>query len=89
MANGNMGDLSMTLTLQSRVEDETRKIIQELNKVDASGKRAQEALNLIKEAASGIKGAEGSRVLVLPSPNYPKRLAIFQATRRFCHRWIL
>ncbi len=59
MANGNMGDLSMRLTLQSRIEDETRKIIQELNKVDASGRKAQEALSLIKTAVSGIKGAEG------------------------------
>ena len=53
-----MGGLSMTLTLQSRIEEETRKIIKALNDVDASGQKAQEAIKLISTAASGIQGAE-------------------------------
>ena len=56
MASGNMGDLEFSLTLKSRVEDETRKVIQELNKVDASGKKAQEALTAIAEAVRSIDG---------------------------------
>lgn len=44
MASGNMGDLSMTLTLKSRMEDEVKKIVDQLNKLDESGKKAQGAL---------------------------------------------
>ena len=60
MAGGNMGDLSMTLTLKSRIEDETKKIIRELNKVDSTGKQAQNALEAISEATKGI-GDKGGR----------------------------
>lgn len=55
-----MGDLSMTLTLKSRIEDETKKIIRELNKVDSTGKQAQNALEAISEATKGI-GDKGGR----------------------------
>ena len=54
MAGGNMGDLRMSLTLQSRIEDETRKIIRALNNVDASGQKAQQALEMIRSAVAGI-----------------------------------
>ena len=54
MAGGNMGDLSFSLTLKSRIEDETKKIIKDLNKVDETGKRAQQALEAISEAVKGI-----------------------------------
>ena len=49
-----MGDLSFSLTLKSRIEDETKKIIKDLNKVDETGKRAQQALEAISETVKGI-----------------------------------
>ena len=55
-----MGDLSFSLTLKSRIEDETKKIIRELNKVDSTGKQAQNALEAISEATKGI-GDKGGR----------------------------
>jgi hypothetical protein len=65
MAGGNMGDLSFSLTLKSRIEEETKKIIRELNKVDATGKQAQNALEAISEATKGIgdKGGQGLKKL--------------------------
>ena len=59
MASGNMGDLSMTLTLKSRMEDEVKKIVDQLNKLDESGKKAQVALEKIRDSVSGVKGADG------------------------------
>ena len=55
-----MGDLSFSLTLKSRIEDETKKITKELNKIDATGKQAQNALEAISEATKGI-GDKGGR----------------------------
>lgn len=55
-----MGDLSFSLTLKSRIEEETKKIIRELNKVDSTGKQAQNALEAISEATKGI-GEKGGR----------------------------
>lgn len=65
MAGGNMGDLSFSLTLKSRIEEETKKIIRELNKVDSTGKQAQNALEAISEATKGIgdKGGQGLKKL--------------------------
>ena len=60
MAGGNMGDLSFSLTLKSRIEEETKKITKELNKIDATGKNAQNALEAISEATKGI-GDKGGR----------------------------
>lgn len=60
MASGNMGDLSFSLTLKSRIEEETKKITKELNKIDATGKQAQNALEAISEATKGI-GDKGGR----------------------------
>lgn len=60
MAGGNMGDLSFSLTLKSRIEEETKKIIRELNKVDSTGKQAQNALEAISEATKSI-GDKGGR----------------------------
>ena len=54
MVAGNMGDLSMSLTLKSRMEDEVKKIVDQLNKLDATGEKAQGALDKIRDAASGI-----------------------------------
>lgn len=54
MADGNMGDISFSLTLKSRVEEETRKVIKSLNSVDETGKRAQQALEAIAEATKGV-----------------------------------
>ena len=54
MAGGNLGDLSMTLTLKTRMEAESKKLINALNKIDVTGKRAQDALNLITEATSTL-----------------------------------
>lgn len=55
-----MGDLSFSLTLKSRIEEETKKITKELNKIDATGKQAQNALEAISEATKGI-GDKGVR----------------------------
>lgn len=55
-----MGDLSFSLTLKSRIEEETKKIIRELNKVDSTGKQAQNALEAISEATKCI-GDKGGR----------------------------
>lgn len=55
-----MGNLSFSLTLKSRIEEETKKIIRELNKVDSTGKQAQNALEAISEATKGI-GDKGGR----------------------------
>lgn len=55
-----MGDLSFSLTLKSRIEEETKKITRELNKVDSTGKQAQNALEAISEATKGI-GEKGGR----------------------------
>jgi hypothetical protein len=65
MAGGNMGDLSFSLTLKSRIEEETKKITKELNKIDATGKQAQNALEAISEATKGIgdKGGQGFKKL--------------------------
>lgn len=65
MASGNMGDLSFSLTLKSRIEEETKKITKELNKIDATGKQAQNALEAISEATKGIgdKGGQGFKKL--------------------------
>lgn len=54
MAGGNLGDLSMTLTLKTRMEEESKKLINALNKIDVTGKRAQDALNLITEATATL-----------------------------------
>lgn len=60
-----MGDISFSLTLKSRIEEETNKIIKELNKVDSTGKQAQNALEAISEATKGIgdKGGAGLKKL--------------------------
>ena len=60
-----MGDLSFSLTLKSRIEEETKKITKELNKIDATGKQAQNALEAISEATKGIgdKGGQGFKKL--------------------------
>ena len=50
MATGNLGDLEMSLTLKSRVEDEVKGIVRSMNSLDASGKRAQEAIDAISTA---------------------------------------
>nr|DAU24792.1 MAG TPA: tail tape measure protein [Caudoviricetes sp.] len=65
MAGGNMGDISFSLTLKSRIEEETKKITKELNKIDATGKQAQNALEAISEATKGIgdKGGQGFKKL--------------------------
>lgn len=55
-----MGDISFSLTLKSRIEEETKKITKELNKIDATGKQAQNALEAISEATKGI-GDKGGR----------------------------
>ena len=60
-----MGDLSFSLTLKSRIEDEAKKITKELNNIDATGKQAQNALEAISEATKGIgdKGGPGLKKL--------------------------
>lgn len=60
-----MGDISFSLTLKSRIEEETKKITKELNKIDATGKQAQNALEAISEATKGIgdKGGQGFKKL--------------------------
>ena len=56
MADGNMGDMSFSLTLKARLEDETKKVLQVLNGIDATGKRAQIALDGVAQAVNSIGG---------------------------------
>ena len=81
MADGNMGDLSFSLTLKSRIEEETKKITKELNKIDATGKQAQNALEAISEATKGIgdKGGQGLKKLTTLLKNYIVTLVCIQA----------
>lgn len=44
----------MTLTLKTRMEEESKKLINALNKIDVTGKQAQDALNLITEATATL-----------------------------------
>jgi hypothetical protein len=55
MATGNLGDLEMSLTLKSRVEDEVKGIVRSMNSLDASGKRAQEAIDAISSAFKSMR----------------------------------
>lgn len=56
MAGGNLGDLSFSLTLKARLEDETKKVLQALNGIDATGKRAQSVLDGVAQAVNSIGG---------------------------------
>ena len=60
MAGGNLGDLSFSLTLQSRIEQEAKYIVQALNKVDSTGQKAQNALNAVTAAVSRM-GTDGAK----------------------------
>lgn len=81
MAGGNMGDLSFSLTLKSRIEEETKKIIRELNKVDSTGKQAQNALEAISEATKGIgdKGGRGFEKLNNFVKELRRNIAVFSS----------
>ncbi len=56
MADGNLGDLSFSLTLKARLEEETKKVLQVLNGIDATGRRAQDVLNGVAQAVNSIGG---------------------------------
>ena len=56
MAGGNLGDLSFSLTLKARLEEETKKVLQALNGIDATGKRAQSVLDGVAQAVNSIGG---------------------------------
>lgn len=81
MAGGNMGDLSFSLTLKSRIEEETKKITKELNKIDATGKQAQNALEAISEATKGIgdKGGQGFKKLNDFVKELRRNIAVFSS----------
>lgn len=81
MAGGNMGDLSFSLTLKSRIEEETKKITKELNKIDATGKQAQNALEAISEATKGIgdKGGRGFEKLNNFVKELRRNIAVFSS----------
>nr|DAQ06021.1 MAG TPA: Tape measure domain protein [Caudoviricetes sp.] len=76
-----MGDLSFSLTLKSRIEEETKKIIRELNKVDSTGKQAQNALEAISEATKGIgdKGGRGFEKLNNFVKELRRNIAVFSS----------
>lgn len=81
MAGGNMGDISFSLTLKSRIEEETKKITKELNKIDATGKQAQNALEAISEATKGIgdKGGRGFEKLNNFVKELRRNIAVFSS----------
>lgn len=56
MAGGNLGDLSFSLTLKAKLEEETKKVLQALNGIDATGKRAQSVLDGVAQAVNSIGG---------------------------------
>lgn len=58
MADGNLGDLSFSLTLKARLEEETKKVLQVLNGIDATGRRAQDVLNGVAQAVNSIGGKD-------------------------------
>ena len=76
-----MGDISFSLTLKSRIEEETKKITKELNKIDATGKQAQNALEAISEATKGIgdKGGRGFEKLNNFVKELRRNIAIFSS----------
>lgn len=76
-----MGDLSFSLTLKSRIEEETKKITKELNKIDATGKQAQNALEAISEATKGIgdKGGRGFEKLNNFVKELRRNIAVFSS----------
>ena len=81
MASENMGDISFSLTLKSRIEEETKKITKELNKIDATGKQAQNALEAISEATKGIgdKGGRGFEKLNNFVKELRRNIAVFSS----------
>ena len=81
MAGGNMGDISFSLTLKSRIEEEAKKITKELNKIDATGKQAQNALEAISEATKGIgdKGGRGFEKLNNFVKELRRNIAVFSS----------
>ena len=80
-----MGDLSFSLTLKSRIEEETKKITKELNKIDATGKQAQNALEAISEATKGIgdKGGRGFEKLNNFVKELRRNIAVFSSEDLF------
>lgn len=76
-----MGDISFSLTLKSRIEEEAKKITKELNKIDATGKQAQNALEAISEATKGIgdKGGRGSEKLNNFVKELRRNIAVFSS----------
>lgn len=76
-----MGDISFSLTLKSRIEEETKKITKELNKIDATGKQAQNALEAISEATKGIgdKGGRGFEKLNNFVKELRRNIAVFSS----------
>lgn len=74
-----MGDISFSLTLKSRIEEEAKKITKELNKIDATGKQAQNALEAISEATKGIgdKGGRGFEKLNNFVKELRRNIAVF------------
>lgn len=76
-----MGDISFSLTLKSRIEEEAKKITKELNKIDATGKQAQNALEAISEATKGIgdKGGRGFEKLNNFVKEIRRNIAVFSS----------
>lgn len=76
-----MGDISFSLTLKSRIEEEAKKITKELNKIDATGKQAQNALEAISEATEGIgdKGGRGFEKLNNFVKELRRNIAVFSS----------
>lgn len=76
-----MGDISFSLTLKSRIEEEAKKITKELNKIDATGKQAQNALEAISEATKGIgdKGGRGFEKLNNFVKELRRNIAVFSS----------
>ena len=59
MAGGNLGDLEMSLTLKTRIEDEIKQIVKEFNNLDVTGRRAQEAVDAITASVRSLANGKG------------------------------
>ena len=59
MASSNLGDLEMSLTLKTRIEDEIKKVVRDFNQLDATGRRAQEAVDAINASVKSLANGKG------------------------------
>lgn len=59
MAGGSLGDLHFGLTVQDKFSKELNKLVNYLNSVDVTGRKAQEAMGLVASLVKGMGGSIG------------------------------